>query len=248
MENGIFSRTKLLLGEDAINKLQNSHIAVFGIGGVGGYSVEVLARSGVGHIDLYDSDKICASNLNRQIYALQSTIGKYKVDVAEERILDINPDCNVIKNKVFYLPENADKFDLKQYDYVLDCIDTITAKIELVKRCYTQNIPIISSMGAANKMDPTAFYITDIFKTKMDPIAKIMRKKLREIGVKKLTVVCSDEMPQKKQPTKYITDNNPTLSTTTNQRRTIQASNAFVPAAAGIIIGGEVVKNIISKI
>lgn len=247
MENESLSRTKALFGEKAIQILQNSHVAVFGIGGVGGYAVEVLARSGVGYIDLFDNDQICESNINRQIYALQSTIGQYKVDVAEKRILDINPNCIVHKNNIFYLPENADGFDLTQYDYVLDCIDTVISKVELVKRCTKLGIPIISSMGAANKIDPTAFHLMDIFNTKMDPIARIMRKKLREAGIRKLKVVCSEETPLKKQsPNNTANTIELDIDNILCIKQAILASNAFVPAVAGIVIGGEVVKDIIN--
>lgn len=243
MENGTISRTKALLGLEAIQRLAQSHVAVFGIGGVGGYAVEVLARSGIGKLDLFDNDRVSLSNVNRQIYALMSTVGQYKVDVAEKRILDINPDCVVKKHIMFYLPANADSIDLTQYDYVLDCIDTMAAKQELIKRCTEQGIPILSSMGAANKMDPTAFRVMDIFKTKMDPIAKIMRKKLKEAGVKKLKVVCSEEPPIKPLPNDDIA--NTDRDSTPNGKRAIPASNAFVPAAAGIIMGGEAVKDLI---
>ena len=209
-------------------------MAVFGVGGVGGYAVEVLARSGVGQLDLFDNDRVSLSNINRQIIALHSTVGKLKVDVAKERVMDINPECSVFAHAVFYLPDNADNFDLTRYDYVLDCIDTIAAKLELVKRCKSQGIPVISSMGAANKMDPTAFCVTDIFKTKMDPIAKVMRKKLKELGIRKLKVVCSYE-----QPIKIVCDDGG------NPSRHVPASNAFVPAAAGLVMGSEAVKELI---
>ena len=209
-------------------------MAVFGVGGVGGYAVEVLARSGVGQLDLFDNDRVSLSNINRQIIALHSTVGKLKVDVAKERVMDINPECSVFAHAVFYLPDNADNFDLTRYDYVLDCIDTIAAKVELVKRCKSQGIPVISSMGAANKMDPTAFCVTDIFKTKMDPIAKVMRKKLKELGIRKLKVVCCYE-----QPIKIVCDDGD------NPSRHVPASNAFVPAAAGLVMGSEAVKDLI---
>ena len=165
------SRTQLLLGRPAIDTLEGSSVAVFGVGGVGGYVVEVLARSGVGELALFDNDRVCLSNLNRQIVALHSTVGQYKVDAAEARIHDINPHCIVHKYPTFYLPSNADDYDLSQYDYVVDCIDTVPAKIELIKRCHQLHVPIISSMGAANKMDATAFRVTDITKTTMDPLA-----------------------------------------------------------------------------
>ena len=190
-----FSRTQLLFGRAAMETLYNSRVAVFGIGGVGGYVAEVLARSGVGAIDLFDDDRVCMTNCNRQIYALLSTIGKYKVDIAEERIHDINRKCAVTTYKMFYLPTNADEIDLSQFDYVVDCIDTVSAKMELIRRCHRLNIPIISSMGAANKLDATAFRVADLSKTQMDPLAKVIRKKLRKEGITHLKVVYSEEEP-----------------------------------------------------
>ena len=192
-----FSRTQLLLGKPAIDTLSGSRVAVFGIGGVGGYVVEVLARSGVGELDLFDDDRVCLTNVNRQIYALISTVGQHKVDVAEARIHDINRRCIVHKHQMFYMPSNADEIDLSQYDYVVDCVDTVTAKLELIKRCYALHIPIISCMGAANKLDATAFRVADINKTKMDPLAKVIRKKLRRLHIPHLKVVYSDEEPLK---------------------------------------------------
>ena len=245
MRTDTICRTKNLIGEDAIRKLAECHVAIFGVGGVGGYTAEVLARSGIGSIDLFDCDRIDPSNVNRQILALLSTVGEYKVDVAEKRILDINPECKVNKHAIFYQPENADGIDLAQYDYVLDCIDTMTAKIELIKRCTERGIPTISSMGAANKMDPTAFRVMDIYKTTMDPMAKVLRKKLREAGVKKLKVVCSGEMPIKPTDNADIDDSNGNTGPATNKKRITPASNALVPAVAGIIMGGEAIKDII---
>ncbi|SFG21803.1 ThiF family adenylyltransferase [Prevotella sp. KH2C16] len=239
-----FSRTQLLLGKPAMETLAASRVAVFGIGGVGGHALEVLARSGVGSIDVFDNDRVCLTNVNRQILALLSTVGQYKVEVAEARIHDINPDCRVGKHPMFYLPENAGEVDLSQFDYVVDCIDTITAKIELARRCYGLGVPLISSMGAANKLDPTAFRVADIYETNRDPLAKVMRKKLRKLGVPHLKVVYSEEEPLKPLiedgATEEIQDNG-------SMRRSIPASNAFVPAAAGLIIGGEVVKDLIRK-
>ncbi len=243
-----FSRTELLLGKLALDKLSRSHVAVFGVGGVGGYVVEVLARSGIGAIDIIDNDKICVSNLNRQIVALHSTIGKYKVDVARQRILDINPECEVKVFKTFYLPDNANFFDFSKYDYVADCIDTVTAKIDIAIQCHKVGTPVISCMGAANKMDATAFHVTDIFNTEMDPLAKIMRKKLRKADIPALKVVYSTEQPIKPQE---ITDKESKEDIDglgeTKPRRTIPASNAFVPAAAGLIVGGEIVKDLIKQ-
>lgn len=234
-----FSRTEMLLGEAAMKRLQTSHVAVFGVGGVGGYVVEVLARSGVGEITLVDNDCVSTSNINRQIIATLRTVGRLKVDICEERIKDINPACNVHKHPMFYLPENAQLIDLSQFDYVVDCIDTVTAKLELIKRCHEQSIRLICCMGAANKMDATAFRIVDISQTNMDPLAKIIRKKLRKIGIEHLKVVYSDEKPL--QPI-YINEEEDNPS----PKRHTPASNAFVPAAAGIICGGEVIKDLIT--
>ncbi len=235
-----FQRTQLLFGEEAMERLGHSRVAVFGIGGVGGHAVEVLARSGIGAIDIFDNDSVNVTNINRQIIALDSTVGRLKVDVAEERIRDINPDCIVGKHAVFYLPANAGEFDLTVYDYVLDCVDTVAAKIELARRCWEARVPLISCMGAANKMEATAFRVTDIYKTKMDPLAKAMRKKLREIGVKRLKVVCSEEQPVR--PLGKQHDCEEVGCQTAPRHRPTPASNAFVPAAAGLIMGGEVVR------
>lgn len=258
------SRTQLLLGRPAIDTLEGSSVAVFGVGGVGGYVVEVLARSGVGELALFDNDRVCLSNLNRQIVALHSTVGQYKVDAAEARIHDINPHCIVHKYPTFYLPSNADDYDLSQYDYVVDCIDTVTAKIELIKRCHQLHVPIISSMGAANKMDATAFRVTDITKTTMDPLAKVIRKKLRTLRIPHLKVVYSEEQPLRplteEMPAEAVqsvsaaaqayaasSPNLPAGADVPNGagRRSVPASNAFVPAAAGLIAGGEVVKDLL---
>ena len=254
MENQ-FSRTEMLVGKDAVERLKGSKVAVFGVGGVGGYAVEVLARSGVGNIDVFDADTVNITNLNRQVIALHSTLEQAKVDAIEKRIYDINPTCVVGKYKMFYLPENAGEVDLKQYDYVVDCIDTITAKIELIRRCKQLDVPIISSMGAANKMDATAFRVVDISKTTMDPLAKVMRRKLRALGIAGVKVVFSEE-----QPLKPLEQNNSECAdnATTNEnladdegahkpqgKKHVPASNAFVPAAAGIVVGAEVVKDII---
>ena len=175
-----FSRTELLIGKEGMEKLKNSRVAVFGIGGVGGYTVEALVRSGVGTLDLIDDDKVCLTNINRQIYATRKTVGKYKVDVARERILEINPDAVVNIHKTFYVPETADSFDFSQYDYVVDAIDTVTGKLMLVEQAKASRTPIISSMGAGNKMDPTGFIVTDIYKTSVCPLAKVMRRELKK--------------------------------------------------------------------
>lgn len=243
-----FSRTQLLLGRQALQKLKDSHVAVFGVGGVGGYAVEVLARSGVGSITVVDNDRVDITNINRQIIALHSTIGQLKVDVIARRIADINPDCHVTALHTFYLPSNADEIDLSAYDYVVDCIDTVAAKLELIRRCHELHVPIISSMGAANKMDATAFRVADINQTQIDPLAKVIRKKLRKLGIESLKVVFSEETPLP-----YAEGETPPLAqndeqTEGNRKRMIPASNAFVPAAAGLIIGGEVVKDIIKRL
>ena len=190
-----FSRTELLIGSDAVQKLKNSRVAIFGVGGVGGYAVEALARSGIGTIDVVDDDKVCLTNINRQIIATHQTIGKYKVDAAEERIKQINPECVVNKHQIFYSPETAAEFDFSKYDYVVDAIDTVTGKIALVMQARECGTPIISSMGAGNKMDPTAFEVSDIFKTSVCPLARVMRYELKKRGVKKLKVVYSKEKP-----------------------------------------------------
>ena len=192
-----FSRTQLLLGKEAMDRLKGARVAVFGIGGVGGYVCEALVRSGVGAIDLIDDDKVCLTNLNRQIIATRKTIGKYKTDVMEERIHDINPDVSVVTHRCFFLPENADEFPFEEYDYIVDAVDTVTAKIALVMKAQEKNVPIISSMGAGNKLDASAFKVADIYKTSMCPLAKVMRRELKKRGVKKLKVVYSEEKPSK---------------------------------------------------
>lgn len=219
-----FSRTEALIGEEGIAKLQNSRVAVFGIGGVGGYVVEALVRSGVGAFDLIDSDTVCLSNLNRQIIATRDTVGRDKVEVMRERILSINPDATVNVHKCFYLPETSELFDFTQYDYVVDAVDTVTAKINIIMKAQEVGVPVISSMGAGNKLDPTAFRVADIYKTTMCPLAKVMRHELKKRGVKKLKVVYSTEPAVVKAQT--------------------PASIAFVPSVAGLIIAGEVVKDI----
>ena len=244
-----FSRTELLLGKDAMQKLSESRVAVFGVGGVGGYVCEALVRSGVGAFDLIDDDKVCLTNLNRQIIATRKTVGKYKVDVMKERILDINPDADVRIHKCFFLPENANEFPFGEYDYVVDAVDTVTAKIELVMQAQKMHVPIISSMGAGNKLDGSQFRVADIYKTKVCPLAKVMRHELKKRGVKKLKVVYSEEMP-----TRPIEDM--AISCRTNcicppgakhkctERRDIPGSVAFVPSVVGLIIAGEVVKDL----
>lgn len=247
-----FSRTQLLLGSDNMDRLADAKVAVFGIGGVGGYVVEALARSGVGSFVLVDDDKVCLTNINRQIIATRKTVGKYKVDVMKERILEINPDADVEIRKCFYLPENAHEFPFEEYSYVVDAVDTVTAKIQLVMEAKEAGVPIISSMGAGNKLDPTAFEVADIYKTSVCPLAKVMRRELKKRGVKKLKVVYSKE-----QPTRPIEDMS--ISCRTNcicppgaahkctERRDIPGSTAFVPSVVGLIIAGEVIKDLAAK-
>lgn len=246
---GRFSRTELLLGDEAMKKLENSRVAVFGVGGVGGYTVEALARSGVGTIDIIDDDKVCLTNINRQIIALTSTIGKYKVDVAEERIKDINPKITVNKYKMFFTPETSGEFDFSQYDYVVDAIDTVTGKIELVMKANETKTPIICSMGAGNKLDPTAFEVADIYKTSVCPLARVMRTELRKRGVKKLKVVYSKEKPITPIEDMSISCRAhcvcpPGAARKCTERRQIPGSTAFVPSVVGLIIAGEVIKDL----
>ena len=245
-----FSRTQLLIGADGMEKLQHARVAVFGIGGVGGYAVEALARSGIGTLDLIDDDRVCLTNLNRQIHATRKTIGKYKADVAKERILEINARAVVNTHKIFYLPETAGQFDFMQYDYVIDAIDTVTGKIELVCQAQEAGTPIISSMGAGNKMDPTAFEVADIYETSVCPLAKAMRRELRKRGIPSLKVVYSKEKPLTPIEDEEISCREhcicpPGTERTCTVRRQIPGSNAFVPSVAGLIIAGEVVKDLI---
>ena len=244
-----FARTQLLLGSEAMEKLKNSRVAVFGVGGVGGYSVEALARSGVGAIDIIDDDRVCLSNINRQIIADMTSIGKYKVDVAKERILSINPDCKVNTYKCFYLPENAAEFDFSQYDYVIDAVDTVTAKINLVMQANESNVKIISSMGAGNKLDPTAFEVSDIYKTSVCPLAKVMRRELKKRNIKSLKVVYSKEealIPIEDESLKNVDGINvPGADRKYSERRSTPGSIAFVPSVVGLIIAGEVIKDLI---
>ena len=248
-----FSRTQLLLGSDNMERLANAKVAVFGIGGVGGYVVEALARSGVGSFVMIDDDKECLTNINRQIYATRKTVGKYKVDVMTERILEINPDAKVEARKCFYLPENAHEFDFSEYDYVVDAVDTVTAKIALVMKAKEMNIPIISSMGAGNKLDASKFEVADIYKTSVCPLAKVMRRELKKRGVKKLKVVYSEEQSIRPIEDMSISCRTrcvcpPGAKHKCTERRDIPGSVAFVPSVAGLIIAGEVVKDLVKDI
>ena len=242
-----YSRTQLLLGAEAMEKLHNSRVAVFGIGGVGGYTVEALARSGVGALDLIDDDKVCLTNLNRQIIATRSTVGQYKVDVAAQRIHDIDPDIRVTTHRCFFGPETQDQFDFTQYDYVVDAIDTVTGKLALVMKCKEAGTPIICSMGAGNKMDPTRFEVTDIYKTSVCPLAKVMRTECRKRKIKHLKVVYSKEPAL--TPMADGAAQGDTCPADAQRkgtpRRTVPGSNAFVPSVAGLIIGGEVIKDLV---
>ena len=234
-----FSRTELLLGDEGMEKLKNARVAVFGVGGVGGYAVEALARSGVGALDLIDDDAVAPSNLNRQIIALQSTVGKPKVEVAAARIADINPDCTVRTYRIFYTPDTAGRFDFSLYDYVIDAIDTVTGKIALVMQAQAAGTPIISSMGAGNKLDPSAFEVADIYKTSVCPLARVMRRELKKRGVKRLKVVYSRE--------EALTPEGEIEQDAVHKKRATPGSVAFVPAVAGLILAGEVVKDIVNN-
>lgn len=232
-------RTAMLLGESAMKKLRDAHVAVFGVGGVGGHLCEALARAGVGAIDLFDNDEVSRSNINRQIVALHSTLGRAKVDVMRDRILDINPDCLVRTYRTFYLPENADNYPLEGYTYIADAIDTVSAKIELAVRAARAGVPLISAMGAGNRTDPTRFAVTDLFKTEGCPLARVMRRELRARGIHRLKVVFSSE------PTAPVPEDAPTVPCEPQKRA--PASLPFVPSVAGLIMAGEIVMDICAK-
>ncbi len=244
-----FSRTELLVGKEGMDRLSKSHVAIFGVGGVGGYVVEALVRSGVYKFDLIDDDMVCLTNLNRQIIATRQTVGKHKVDIMKERILSINPDAEVNTFKCFYMPENADEFDLSKYDYIVDAIDTVTAKLELITRAKKLNVPIISSMGAGNKLNPAEFEVADIYSTSVCPLARVMRHELRKRGVDSLKVVYSKE-----KPIRPIEDMSISCRThcicpkgavhKCTERRDIPGSVAFVPSVVGLIIASEIFKDI----
>ena len=233
-----YARTKILLGDEAVSKLKNSRVAVFGVGGVGGFAVEALARSGVGELDLIDNDTVSVTNLNRQIIALHSTIGRLKTEIAAERVHDIDPSIKVNVHSCFFVPETADEFDFAKYDYVIDAIDTVTGKIELIMRAQQAGTPVISAMGAGNKLDPTAFRVADIYKTKGCPLARVMRHELKKRGVKKLKVVYSEEEPIAAKAKSEGPQNG---------RRSVPGSVAFVPSVSGLIIAGEVIKDILKN-
>lgn len=239
-----FSRTELLIGQAALEKLQNSRVAIFGVGGVGGYVCEALVRSGVGHFDLIDNDTVSLTNINRQIIALHSTIGKLKVDVMKERMLDINPDVDVSIHPCFYLPETADQFDFSNYDYVVDAIDTVTGKIEIIVQADAHQVPVISSMGAGNKLNPVMMEVSDIYKTSVCPLARVMRRELKKRHIKHCKVVYSKEkaiQPSQASLEKSVTDSEENFT-----KKSIPGSTAFVPSVAGLILASEVIKDLIT--
>lgn len=244
MTEQALSRTAMLIGKDGIEKLNQSRVAVFGVGGVGGYAVEALARSGVGTFHLIDNDTVSESNLNRQIIATTKTIGRLKVEVAKERILEINPDANVYIYPTFFLPENANAFDFSEYDYVIDAIDTVTGKLEIIVRATDAGVPVISAMGAGNKMDPTAFVVTDVYKTSVCPLAKVMRKELKKRGIKKLKVVYSTETAMKPMDSEELKLEE-TEGTTMGKKRATPGSMSFIPGVAGLILAGEVIRDLL---
>lgn len=240
-----FIRTRLLIGDDPMDRLSKAKVAVFGVGGVGGFCIEALARAGVGTLHLFDDDTVSESNLNRQIVALHSTIGMPKAEVMATRVRDINPNCDVHAIRMFYLPQNAGQVDLSQYDYVVDCIDTVAAKLDLVQRCFALQIKIISAMGSGNKLDPTAFLVTDISKTEGCPLARVMRKELRKRGIHHLKVVYSKEEPR--SPIRPMAAELPTASDTrpgSTARRDTPGSISFVPAAAGLVLASAVIRDL----
>ncbi len=234
-----FSRTERMLGEEALQKLHNARVAVFGIGGVGGFAVEALARSGVGALDLVDSDTVSLSNLNRQIIALHSTVGKLKVEVAKDRILDINPSCKVTTYPIFFLPETEAEFPFSEFDYVIDAIDTVSGKLEIIERCHKENVPLISAMGAGNKLDPTLFEVADIYKTSVCPLAKVIRTECRKRGIPHLKVVYSKEPPISPRQDAKLPAGEVVV------KRAVPGSISFVPSVMGLILAGEVIKSLI---
>ena len=248
-----FARTQLIYGSEAMKKLASSHIAVFGIGGVGGYAVEALVRSGIGALDLIDDDKVCLTNLNRQIIATRKTVGKYKVDVAKERILDINPDCEVRTYRTFFLPDTADQFDFTEYDYVIDAIDTVTGKLAIIEKAKNEGVPVISSMGAGNKVNPSMFEVADIYETSICPLAKVMRRECKKRGIDSLKVVYSKEPPSRPLEDMSVSCRQncicpPGTARKCTERRDIPGSTAFVPSVVGLIIAGEVINDLVSSV
>lgn len=248
-----FSRTEMIFGMEAIEKLQKSHVAIFGIGGVGSYTAEALVRNGIGTLDLIDDDKICLTNINRQLFATRKTVGEYKVDIAKERLEDINPKVCINTYKTFYMPETSHLFDFSKYDYIVDAIDTVKGKLELVMRAKETDTPIICSMGTGNKVDPTLFKVTDIYKTKVCPLARVMRQELKKRNIEKLKVVYSEEPPIK--PIEDMAVNckthcicPPGTARKCTHRNQVPGSNSFVPPVAGLIIAGEVIKDILGYI
>lgn len=243
-----FSRTQLLFGPEAMNRLSKCRVAVFGIGGVGGYAVEALVRSGIGALDLVDDDRVCLTNLNRQLHATRKTVGKYKVDAAEERVKEINPDCQVRTFKSFFMPETHAEFDFSQFDYIVDAIDTVTGKLALAEQAQALNIPIISAMGAGNKLDPASFRVADIYQTSICPLARVMRKECRKRGIRHLKVVYSTEVPTRPLEDPAISCRShcicPPGTRKCTVRRDIPGSTAFVPPVAGLIIAAEVIKDL----
>lgn len=253
-----FSRTQLLYGEEVMEYLSSCRVAVFGVGGVGGYVVEALARSGIGALDIIDNDKVCLSNINRQIIATNKTVGQYKVDAAEERIKDINPDCKVRAYKTFYLPETQDQFDFREYDYVVDAIDTVTGKLTIIENAKKAGVSVISSMGAGNKLNPAAFEVADIYDTTICPLAKVMRKECKKRGIDSLKVVYSKEQPIKplesknesksEDISKQNENESPEVISTGSKRRSTPGSTAFVPSVVGLIIAGEIINDLAAKV
>ncbi len=244
-----FSRTQLLYGPEAMEKFASSRVAVFGIGGVGGYVVEALARSGIGALDLIDDDKVCLTNINRQIIATRKTVGKYKVDVAEERVHDINPECNVRAFRTFFLPETQDQFDFREYDYVVDAIDTVTGKLAIIEKAKEAGVPVISSMGAGNKLHAALFEVADIYETSICPLAKVMRRECKKRGINSLKVVYSKEAPVRPLEDMSISCRQhcvcpPGAERKCTDRRAIPGSTAFVPSVVGLIIAGEVINDL----
>lgn len=248
-----FSRTELLLGKDAMERFKSARVAVFGIGGVGGYTVEALVRSGIYQFDLIDDDKVCLTNINRQIIATRKTVGKYKVDVMKERILEINPHAQVTVHQCFFLPENKDQFDFSSYDYVVDAVDTVTAKLEIIELAKKVNVPVISSMGAGNKLNPAMFEVADISKTSVCPLAKVMRRELKKRGISKVKVVYSKEIPMEPLEDMALSCRAncicpPGAERKCTDRRAIPGSTAFVPSVVGLIIASEVVKDLAGQV